>query len=1131
MRTDEFGLVWPDSGDEITPPATAAPAAKPATEPTSNIWVEAATDLGKGIVGGAQQAIKGVYDTVRAISPVEIPPLPGGTIEQPKGLPAQILRDLTQFGLGFVGGMSALRGVKLAEWAKTIIAGGLGTAVVADPEAPRLSNLIQKYPWLQNPIAEALETKEDDSIALSKFKAAVEDMLTAGALATAVASVKALRRALKGDVKGAEAAANEIRQAAAEAPSVDDALLKQRAEAEFQRERMKGLAQEALATSEQAATKAAQETAEAAAKTAAATKPKFTLNRDEERVLDRLLHHAVTTKRLEDIPLQEFTAFNPAHSKAMPETQEVVQHLADVLKPKLDRYMKDIRTHDEVMKLADDLGEHPGVLYENLRTLAGASQNMEAVLVASKTYMYSLARELRKIQTRIAYGTEQPGDKDLFNELSRRLTDVVGMTKAVQKGAARATSAGRIDTGERDLEETLRLIGLAQDEKEVVRLFGERSLMRKLVEAHNEYWIGALLGSAKSGIVNFTTNTIRTFLTKPAEHMLGALVTGDQRELHLAFTAYRALRRHVFDSLEMAYRAMKQERAILDPETGIAEWYIKAISKESFNLDGRMGQAVDLLGKVARIGPRIHMAVDEFAKQMNYRAMVEARATMEAADLVKAGTLNPERMVPWTDGNKIVQISEVEAYIQKRFQEAFTPSGHATDTFAQNYAREVTLTQDLFGIDTWDVWTNVGGRFHQFINQAPILRGTIAPFVRVATNILREVGDLTPPVAMLKKHGVNILTGANTDPYQRAMFYGKLTLGSMLWGTAVMLALEGRYTPSITIEFDRRARSAESGWLPYSVVLKDEFGKNHYIQLNRLDPYAAIFGLAADFVELSKHLEENELDKLAAAMVLGVSNYVMSRSFLTGFVESARVIGGSYHSIETASAMLRQHMASYIPGYVPIFNPDIQLKDIRTIMDAYKAKIPGLSPTVPPRRDLFGVPVYNVQPYPFNAINPFTISEDRDKVRVEIGRLARSVSEATFRHPSSVIGNVDLAKLKNAKGQSAYDRWLELTGKVEIGGMTLYQRLKEVMASEAYKNGTDGDLHYPVGSRIVMIRDVLQKYRDAAKLTMLKEFEQEYEQHRIPFNLREMIKIDKMNTKAMRKGRPDAIEQIQNFYK
>jgi hypothetical protein len=85
-------------------------------------------------------------------------------------------------------------------------------------------------------------------------------------------------------------------------------------------------------------------------------------------------------------------------------------------------------------------------------------------------------------------------------------------------------------------------------------------------------------------------------------------------------------------------------------------------------------------------------------------------------------------------------------------------------------------------------------------------------------------------------------------------------------------------------------------------------------------------------------------------------------------------------------------------------------------------------------------------------------------------------------------GGINLAEITNAKGQSAYDRWLELQSQVRINGLTLRQNLEKVVRSPQYKKLSDQVLEDFDSPRTKALQRVISGYRAFAKEALLKEF-------------------------------------------
>lgn len=207
------------------------------------------------------------------------------------------------------------------------------------------------------------------------------------------------------------------------------------------------------------------------------------------------------------------------------------------------------------------------------------------------------------------------------------------------------------------------------------------------------------------------------------------------------------------------------------------------------------------------------------------------------------------------------------------------------------------------------------------------------------------------------------------------------------------------------------------------------------------------------------------------------------------------------------------------------------MKALRHWYDGALAKIPGYSKTVETLRDyLTGEKTVAPDGYPWNALNPFTVSKGKgNAVRDELKRLTLSSAESKFAPPSTKLGTLDLANIKNASGQSAYDRWTELIGHVKVHGKTFEENLHDLMQTDRYKNGTDGISYYAMGSRPAMIKAERKNHEDLAQRTMLKEFTSAQDADGAPVDLRQALQTDARNKTAERFGKADKLKDISNL--
>jgi hypothetical protein len=119
--------------------------------------------------------------------------------------------SISQMATGLIGAGKLMAPIKAAKWmaegGKVAKAGyeiakaSAASAAVLDPHEERLSNLVESFPALQNPVTEYLAAKPDDSAAEGRFKNALESIGVDLALVGVVKTIKLMR---SGDIAGAK---------------------------------------------------------------------------------------------------------------------------------------------------------------------------------------------------------------------------------------------------------------------------------------------------------------------------------------------------------------------------------------------------------------------------------------------------------------------------------------------------------------------------------------------------------------------------------------------------------------------------------------------------------------------------------------------------------------------------------------------------------------------------------------------------------------------------------------------------------------------------------------------------------------------------------------------------------------
>jgi hypothetical protein len=767
----------------------------------------------------------------------------------------------------------------------------------------------------------------------------------------------------------------------------------------------------------------------------------------------------------------------------------VANELGKALQPEMKKLVPGYRSIDDTKALAASLGEDPEAIAGKLAVLAGSMEDADAVALGSRQILQNLTSDLTAALRKKVIS----GDATAFNAALERQVQFQANLAAVSEGFGRGLRSFGEKVGPltvKDLKEVLSnpkaaanlekalLAADGDTEKMALALkYAKMSFLEKVVGTHNEYWMGlGLLSRVTTQIVNTTSTAVQN-LMQPASMIVGGTYQGfvrrDWNQVREGVAIYNGLRTSLFDSLHMAARAFKSGEAIIS-QAGTLEDKIKYITPMAYNVnpDSFAGKFIDLMGNTTRLSFRGLTAGDEFFKQLGYRARLSARFSREGMDAVRAGTMEKK---------------DLAQFIQSSIDKAFSAKGEATDAAALKYAEKAAFVQDLKG-STWGDYASMGEMMAHVAGN-PVLRGTILPFVKTPTNVMRTTFEYTPVIGQLRKQ---FWTDVGKGGEEGAMALGKLTMGAGFYTGAAMLALEGRLTgapPAPGI-------ATPPGYKPYSVVIHHDDGTKTYIPYQRMQPFGDILGLTYDFMAISGHIPSDKREGIANSMVLSLSNSLISKTYLRSLTEFFGIFGG-YNSEKKAESWLRNKAASYIPGALSQFNNDESLRETRSVIDAIYAKIPGLSQTLPPKRDYLG----EVRPValglPWSLITPSQVSEGKvDPVMDELARLSMSDAQIKFTEPPKTVPvngqKVDLTTITK-DGVSAYDRMLELIGTVKPAGetMTFRKKLDQMFTKDArYKTGNDGSQMFP-GLKPKMVLDAQEKYRRAAFEQVVAEYKAE----------------------------------------
>ena len=421
-------------------------------------------------------------------------------------------------------------------------------------------------------------------------------------------------------------------------------------------------------------------------------------------------------------------------------------------------------------------------------------------------------------------------------------------------------------------------------------------------------------------------------------------------------------------------------------------------------------------------------------------------------------------------------------------------------------AKEVTWSTEL-----GQVGLGYAGRLTQRLQKKHPLTQLFMPFVRTPVNIAeygwdRSVGAVLGTGMEMLRHGANLIPGIDIKRTTESMFKLQRQLaspdaatriearGKIAYGLALIGGIAGSLSvdrgegdlPLVTGSGPSDPAELEalklSGWQPFSIKFGDK-----YISYSRLDPFATLIGITVDAAEFIREAEDEDDRNMAVAVMQGLAvsaaNNVTKKTYFQGL---QNVLAALTNPDEEVPRLFNQTAAAFIPGIVAGIERtvDPEVEEARGIMDKLMSRIPGFSTNVDKRRNILGETI-SIEGAAGATFNPFRISTVSDSVvDKEISKFSYG-----FRMPGTRRDGLDLLDEQFRMGKrSAFDAWVERSGKIKIQGQDLRQALRREIKTANYQRLSDKDgPNGEVSPRVSVINAVIRRYRAAAWRDILKD--------------------------------------------
>lgn len=588
-------------------------------------------------------------------------------------------------------------------------------------------------------------------------------------------------------------------------------------------------------------------------------------------------------------------------------------------------------TQAETQSLADELGMTPESLLSRRK---GQAFNAEEALAARQILAKSgneLVNMARRIQRE-----ERPGDADLtaFREALVRHAAVQEQIAGATAEAGRALSQFRMMADGRNvsgkvLASLVEGAGGADRIKDAADtiidsvndpgLLNRQSKMLakpKFRDKAVELYYNWMLSGPQTHVVNMVSNTM-TSLAQIPEHAAAAAI-GAARDIGRTATKRGALTgegdRVLFT--ELGARSFGLLQGVKE---GISQARRTFMTGETSDLvtkvEGQTENAIGgKLGKILNTPTRALAAEDELFKAMARRMELGGLAVRRARAEGLRGDDAKKRIAD-------LMANPPDDLLEKAF----------------DYGRYVTFQRPL------STGHGLSQSVQMAANKAPILK-IVVPFVRTPTNLLKFAIERSPAAPILREWRKDFVAGGA----RRDLAVARAMVGTGFGVLMAELAAQGHISAAGPADDNARRLLRADGWQPYSVKIGEE-----YVSYQRLDPFSTTLGVAAGMVELQDHMTAKQKDEVSTLLVTSMLQNLSSKTWLSGISD---VLSAVNEPDRYSQGWLKRLAGSVVPAGVAQVarTTDPTLREAETILDAVRNRIPVMSRSLQPRRDMWG---------------------------------------------------------------------------------------------------------------------------------------------------------------------------------
>jgi len=571
---------------------------------------------------------------------------------------------------------------------------------------------------------------------------------------------------------------------------------------------------------------------------------------------------------------------------------------------------------------------------------------------------------------------------------------------------------------------------------------------RKTWDMLKRVYINSLLSGPSTQLVNAITSSISS-ATSSAERLMAAGL-----DIPISRLQGRASQRFAGEAVADVFGTLQGLKEGVRASLKTLSTGQRIISATKSELPTR---AVGKLGRIIDFPSNLMEATDTAIYGVNYRKAINAEA-YRIAKQMETGNLAQVRNTTGISSLKIKELKELRA----------KPLAQRVAELVANPSDELKMRADK--ISRTRLWRDDPSKFMETVMKVRDLRvfGSvqplifITPFIRTPSQLL-GFGLERSPLGLFNPKFIRAIMAK--DP-KTADYAARIILGSLTASAIALYVAEGNITGSPPTSEAERDRYYREGKRPWSVKIPGV----GWVNYQRAEPFNQPFSQIAAVVDTLKGDPNADVTAQVGQIVSSIGKNFISQTYMSGLANTLDAIddperyAGSF--LERTATGLMPY-SSLLRTIARTTEPTVRQPE--GILEAYKANIPGLSQTLPPKVTALGEEVKRTSPawFPFtwSAETTTPVSQELERLKVNIGFVGEEIE------------NVPL----NDKEQLAYQK---------VAGLLTNWMLGVLVSNTSYQQADDN-------IKKKAIQKAVNSAREQAKALILQRIGEQQIQSRL----------------------------------